>query len=350
MLGGVWPLLWGALLALCMPPLPLGVLAPIPLAFLLAAKDGRAGFWAGVGFWGVCLVWLPQSFVIQFDSWWGAVPFIPLVIIKALSWGLVFGLTRQRPLARVGALVVLEYLSSLSEVAFPWGLLGYALVDAPGRILASVGGVFLLSLVVGLTAYALQQRRYGWLALWLGLWLLPLPTATPTHTALLVQGNIDPVQKAIGEASPESTYLTLSTQGLQKYPMANPVVWPETAVQVLWPQVAPLMAQRELITGISPPEPGFPNRVLLYQNAQTLAQRDKHHLAPFGEYFPFQEALSGVYGFFFRSLGLGNLGSRMPGQDFVSLGRYAAYICYESVFPGLTRRLVREGGPAGSAT
>jgi len=52
-------------------------------------------------------------------------------------------------------------------------------VGAPGRWLAAMGGVYLLSLVVLLVAYVLGQRRY-WVAIpWVLLWVLPLPPAQP---------------------------------------------------------------------------------------------------------------------------------------------------------------------------
>ncbi|MCH1928444.1 hypothetical protein L6232_26985, partial [Shewanella sp. C31] len=76
----------------------------------------------------------------------GAVPFFPLVLLKALSFGLLFALT-PTPLMRVGGWVVLEWLTEQGELAFPWGFLGYALVEAPGRVLAAWGGVYLLSLL-----------------------------------------------------------------------------------------------------------------------------------------------------------------------------------------------------------
>ena len=146
----------GLLLALTLPPFPLGFLAPFVLAFLL--KGGfREGFWAGLGFWGLHLVWLPQSFAQNFGPW-GAVPFLPLVLVKALSFGLLFALTPNAPM-RLGGWVLLEWLTEQGELAFPWGFLGYALVEAPGRILAAWGGVYLLSLLVLLVAYGLRARR-----------------------------------------------------------------------------------------------------------------------------------------------------------------------------------------------
>lgn len=335
----------GVALALCLPPLPLGWLLPLPLALLLGARGGLQGFWAGLGFWAVHLVWLPQSFVVAFDSWLGAVPLIPLVLIKAASWALLFALTRARPLARLGGWVVLEYLTTLGELAFPWGLLGYGLVEAPGRMLASLGGVFLLSLVVLLVAYGLSRRQYWVLGVWLLLWIWPLPASPPSQTALLVQGDIDPYQKATGQVSTEQIYLDLTRQGLQQYPQVKLVVWPETAVRGFDPQVDAVLQGRPLISGLEPTPtlPGYPNRVVWRWQGVEQAYRDKAHLAPFGEFFPFQTQLSGIYNYFFSAFGLGSLASRRPGPAGSSLGPYAAYICYESVFPGLVRQLGRAG-------
>lgn len=350
-------LLSGMALAATLPPAPLGILAPLPLAWLLGRGGFGAGFLAGLGFWALHLVWLPLSFVALFETPWGAVPYLPLVLIKAALWGVVFGLSRGRPLRRAGLWVVQEYLTSLGEVAFPWGFMGYALVEAPGRILASLGGVYLLSLVVLGVAVGLQAawRRLradpvvfsfptlgllGLVIFWVGLWVMPLPTAQGNEQALLVQGNINPLRKLEG-FSAEATYLQLTRQGLQAHPGVAVVVWPETAVSGFAPELEALLAGRELLSGL---ETGLTNRVVRVYQGQITHYYDKNRLVPFGEYFPWSEALHPVYGFFFRAFGFPQgLESRTPGQAYQPLGRYGAFICYESVFPSVTRRLVLAG-------
>lgn len=310
-----------------------------------------------MGFWAMHLVWLPLSFVVLFETPWGAVPYLPLVLIKAAIWGVVFGLTRGRPLTRAGLWVVQEYLTSLGEIAFPWGFVGYALVDAPGRVLASLGGVYLLSLVVmgvALSVYAAWQRLRkdpvvfslpalglaGLGLLWLGLWVMPLPSAQGSQNALLVQGNINPLRKLEG-ASAEETYLQLTRQGLQAYPHTTVVVWPETAVSGFTPELMALLGSRELISGL---ETGLTNRAVRVYGGQITHYYDKNRLVPFGENFPWSEALRPVYRFFFRAFGFnGDLVSRTPGAGYTPLGRYGAFICYESVFPAVARRLVLNG-------
>ncbi len=351
------PLLLGVALALCLPPTPLGFLAPLPLIWLLTRGGFRFGLLAGIGFWAVHLVWLPLSFVVLFETPWGAVPYLPLVLIKAAFWGVVFGLTRDKPLARAGLWVVQEYLTSLGEVAFPWGFLGYALVEAPGRVFASLGGVYLLSLLVLGVALGLyfagrrvaQERvvfsahslgLMGILLFWVGLWILPLPPAQGNLAALLVQGNINPLRKLEG-LSAEQTYLELTLKGLQAHPEAQVVVWPETAVASFSPQLPALLGSRELLSGL---ETGFTNRAVRVVAGQITHFYDKNRLVPFGENFPWSEALRPVYRFFFRAFGFdGDLGSRTPGTAYSPLDKYGAFICYESVFPSVARRLVLNG-------
>lgn len=327
----------GLLLALSLPPFPLGPLTPLFLAPLLQGGF-RVGFLAGLGFWGLHLLWLPWSFAENFGPW-GAVPFLPLVLFKALSFGLLFALTPS-PLARVGGWVVLEWLAEQGALAFPWGFLGYSLLEAPGRLLAALGGVYLLSLLVLLVALGLRRRFYAVLLPWAVLWLFPLPQGPiPPERALLVQGNVNPLRKTQGELD-EAVYLRLTAEGLMAHPEARLVVWPETAVWQIPKGVDALLKDRFLLTGLNL---YGPNRAVLYGGGQVLAHYDKTRLVPFGERFPFRETLGGVYGFFFRAFGLGELADRTPGEALKPLGPYGAMICYESAFPSAARGLVRQG-------
>lgn len=329
-------LLLGLLLALTLPPFPFGFLAPLVLALLLQGGF-RTGFLMGLGFWSLHLIWLPQSFAQLFGPL-GALPFLPLVLVKALSFGLLFALT-PTPLLRVGGWVVLEWLTEQGPLAFPWGFLGYALVEAPGRVLAALGGVYLLSLLLLLLAWGLRAGRYGLLLPWAFLWFLPLPQGEAPERALLVQGNVNPLAKVQGELG-GAVYPRLTREGLAQHPEARLVVWPETAVWEIPKEAEGILAGRLLLTGLNLPGP---NRAVLYQEGRVLAHYDKVRLVPFGERFPFREVLGGAYAFFFRAFGLGELGDRTPGEGFVPLGPYGTMICYESVFPSAARALVRQG-------
>ena len=208
-----------------------------------------------------------------------------------------------------------------------------------GRVLAAWGGVYLLSLLVLLVAYGLRARRPWVLLLWALLWLLPLPEAHPEGKALLVQGNINPLRKFQGELD-EAVYLRLTEAGLRAHPEADLVVWPETAVWRIPQEAEALLQGRPLLTGLNLLGP---NRAVLYREGKLLGHYDKTRLVPFGERFPFREALGGVYAFFFRAMGLGDLQDRTPGEKVAPIGPYGVLICYESVFPSVARGLAREG-------
>lgn len=338
--------LLGAALALTMPPFGLGWLAPLPLALLLTRFRGprraREAFWAGVGYWAVLLAWLPWSFAEMFGPL-GALPFVPMILAEAAFWAVLVALFGSRGLALVGAWWFLDRLRAhLGVLAFPWGDFGYALVDAPGRWLAALGGVGLLSLVVLLVAYALARGRYAVLLAWALLWFVPLPQTAPDRQALLVQGAVDPLGKVRGESA-EARYLELTRAGLARHPEADLVVWPETAVARLPRGLEEVLGGRDLLTGLAAYDGGYRNRVVWWREGEVLGHYDKTRLVPFGEFFPWRGALGWLYDYFFDAFGLGPLADTVPGGRAEPLGPYGVYICYESAFPGVARTLVRAG-------
>ncbi len=342
------PLLLGVSLAATLLPFHLGPLSIVPLALLLGQFRGRGAFkrgmMAGLGFWIVHLIWLPQSFVRMFGPW-GWLPFVPLILFEVLLWAFLAHLTRNTSrLVLVGLWVVLEYLHTFGVMAFPWGDLGYALTFAPGRILAAAGGVWLLSLVVLMVAYGLYRRRWWVIALWALLWLLPLPANYPNRYALLVQGNINPLSKVQGEDAGQR-YLGLTGVGLEVFPKADLVIWPETAISHLTAATDSIVGNRRFVTGISywSPENRYFNRAELVEDGRVVAYHDKTKLVPFGEFFPWRNVLGGVYRFFFHTFGLPNLADTTPGQENRTLGTYASAICYETVFPSVFLGQVRKG-------
>jgi len=338
--------LLGGLLALTQPPFRLGWLAPLVLAILLTrfSTGRRVGdaFLAGLGYWGLHLAWLPGSFALLFGPL-GVLPFVPLILVEAGLWAAVVWLWGRRGVALLGGWLLLDFLlSRFGPLAFPWGDLGYALTHAPGRMLAALGGVSLLTLVVLLVAWQVKEGRYWPLLVWAALWLAPLPQAEGGQTALLVQGAIDPLEKVQGEFSLR-IYEELSRAGLAARPEARLVVWPETAVPYIPPEVEEWLAGRDLLAGVPAFEQGYRNRVVLFREGRVAASYDKVILVPFGESFPWRDELGWLYDFFFRSFGLGSLASTTPGARIEPLGPYGVYVCYESVFGRVARELVREG-------
>lgn len=163
--------LCGLALTLALPPTgwwPLVfVLAPL---FVVVARAERrrdalaAGFWFGLPFFAVYVLWLPRSFAELFGpAFWFVFP--ALVALLALFWGLTcwgaWFLAGGRRGAPPGGRVLLtlpvlwvlvEWARTQGYFAFPWGTLGYAWLDSAPAQLAEHVGVYGLSLLATLGA------------------------------------------------------------------------------------------------------------------------------------------------------------------------------------------------------
>ena len=97
------------------------------------------------------------------------------------------------------------------------------------------------------------------------------------------------------------------------------------------------------------PRPQFSsfNSAFSISDGEVIDRYDKVYLVPFGEVFPFIGPLEPLYTFIFAQLGLPLLSSRPPGDEITPLtlpsADAAVYICYESVFPHVTRQMVAQG-------
>ena len=131
---------------------------------------------------------------------------------------------------------------------FPWLYAGYSQLDGPLRGLAPLGGVWLLSFVLALTAALLcnllQLRRQhlalaSGLSLLLGPWLLAqaLNEHAWTHAkgeplrVAAIQGNVE--QNLKWDPDALEAQLALYRDMTLASPPAELIVWPETAVPVL---------------------------------------------------------------------------------------------------------------------
>lgn len=384
----------GASLSLALPPIGswplLGVLVPL-FAGVANAESPRAAFGlAGafaVPFFALYTWWLPASLAVGFGpAAWLILP--PLIAVLALFWALLAAVARRLGGRGAGTLWVLPALWVLVEWAraqgyfgFPWGTLGYAWLDTPVAQLASVVGVYGLSLLTTSAAALLAAplvrddrgdarlapRRVAAPALALllvgGAWswgALALRGAAPDAplTALLVQGDIDPFGAVL--AGPElRTYVSLTERGADALPDApDLVVWPEGAVSGRVLEGVRGEPDREAIQASAPAsaflvggrrrEPGRSyNSVFSIADGRLLGTYDKRVLVPFGERFPLIEPLEPVYRGVFALMGLPLLNSTYAGDAFAPLstplGSVGTYICYESVFPQSTRLMVARG-------
>jgi apolipoprotein N-acyltransferase len=203
-------------------------------------------------------------------------------------------------------------------------------------------------------AAAILLGQYGY-----GRWRLStLETSSPPSiTVSLIQGNIPQEMKwepAFQQATLER-YLQLTRRAVERdHPQL--VIWPETATpfyflgegelsRVLILEVRSL--QTPLLFG-SPAVRRQGDRLRFYNRAYLLDERgrvggyyDKRHLVPFGEYVPLQGVLFFVHRLV-EATGDFAAGDR-PVVINLAAARSGILICYEAIFPELSRDLVRHG-------
>jgi apolipoprotein N-acyltransferase len=278
--------------------------------------------------------------------------------------------------------VGLEYLRAHFLTGFPWELTGHSQYNFLPIIQFSeftgVYGLSFLILLVNHTLYRLLSREpsfSGWKQKWtaaavsMGLFLLVLgfgwwsldrqkekDLRAPSLKVAIVQGNIDQAAKwnpALQEGT-VAKYLHLSRETLTQRPEL--VIWPETALPFYFlnePRFTPKIFQLAREMGSSllfgspavvyPPneKPRFYNRAYLLHPEGRFTYYDKVHLVPFGEYVPLKKFLPFVgkmveaVGDF--SAGPGSLTLEHP------KGRVGVLICFETIFPELSRNLNKEG-------
>ncbi|MGH9782706.1 MAG: apolipoprotein N-acyltransferase [Terriglobia bacterium] len=324
-----------------------------------------------------------------------------LCIILSLYWGCFAWLAgrlwqvRWGPVAVPFLWVSLELARAHLFTGYPWLLLGYAVTDYPSLArLARWTGVYGLSfLLVSFNvawAWLLLRRDRtagAFLAILLaGTALLygtaPAETYRAEQTAFLVQTNIpQEVGREPWTLEAQRPLLerleTLTTDAVGRREPPALVIWPEMPASFYFHDDSfsrPFMegiARRTnsyFLTGIVAFVPGsertqpLNSNVLLDPSGELLSQYDKIHLVPFGEYIPWKRFLG-----FAGSL-TAEAGGFVPGSRFVVTqlpgspppvgtppaagtnagygpqgGRVSSIICYEAIFPELSRRFVQEG-------
>ena len=380
-------LLSGFLLITAFPPFELGFMAWFALLPLLIAcmncTPGKA-FWVGFIF-GLPLhlytnFYLAHVLFPYLPTYLAVIALAALVCYISIFYGLftVFasyayrsGVTWFYSLSIPAAWLLIEYLRSLSFLAYNVGYLGYTQWDYPLLLnLASVYGywglpfliVFFQVLLLGIILKKLKDTSaylaIGIFTLLLVLGLL-LPPFLPLHEdknalqTALIQGNIHPEQLVEGERkNAVEVYSGLTKEALQINPETELVVWPETVARINLstvkehPQRIASLGEKyeiDLLYGARVRD----NDTLYNSITHLTAKQDnlplyhKHRLVPFVEFFPMEELLN-------RLLDLDLLlGSYNPGKDITIINLrdipVGGVICFESYFGDHTRHFAVKG-------
>ncbi|WP_312245523.1 apolipoprotein N-acyltransferase [Stutzerimonas nitrititolerans] len=292
-----------------------------------------------------------------------------------LGWLWSRGLRReQAPLANTLAFaalwLALDALRGWVLTGFPWLYAGYSQLEGPLAGLAPVGGIWLLTFAVALSATLLVElpRLYASKpAFGSALVLLAAPWAaglaldghawTETKgkplSVAAVQGNVaqslkwDPKQL-------EMQLLLYRDMSFASRP-ADLIVWPETAVPILKEHAAGYLTMMDgfardrdsaLITGVPVRQRNAEGELRYYNGLTTTGDAQgtylKQKLVPFGEYVPLQDLLRGLIAFF--DLPMSDFARGEPGQPPLTAKghRIAPFICYEVVYPEFAADLAAE--------
>ncbi|WP_407312575.1 apolipoprotein N-acyltransferase [Pseudomonas sp. nanlin1] len=357
----IWPI---ALLALAIAYLGLRELSP--------RQALLRGWCFGFGLFGAGTSWI----YVSIHTYGGAsvllAGLLMLAFIAAIAW--FFALPawlwarwlrrNEAPLADALGFAALwvaqEAFRGWFLTGFPWLYSGYSQLNGPLAGLAPLGGVWLVSFALALTAaLACNLHRLRQRPLFLGLgalllaapWVVSLalkghawtqPAGEPLSVAAL-QGNIEQSMK--WDPAKLNDQLALYRDMSFTAKRTDLIVWPETAVPVLLDSAKGYLdvmgrfaadRQSALITGV-------PIRQLVrgekrYYNGITVTGEGdgiylKQKLVPFGEYVPLQDVLRGLIAFF--DLPMSDFARGPADQALLQAKGYqiAPYICYEVVYP-----------------
>lgn len=383
----------GALFAWSFPNVAQGWLSFLSLAPLLVAvvraRSHREAFF--LGWASLMTAWLIMvPWVVRVMSHYGGLPYAAgVAIFIAMSaylglYGALFTWIVKR--LRLGTrfapwLVVplvwaaIEFVRTYFLTGFPWNLIATALIDYPSFVQLDrfAGPYFLGALVVlpsVVMAWFVTQPAQpiarvvvvGSLGIVILVWwgtglvaskLIVRPRGNPTTTAALLQPNISQEMRW-----DEDNVLTIfrkmtgmTVEAANKG--AKIIVWPESTVPLSYTEtpfykdtIEQLSRQYgvDIILGSVATDPKRPaslwNSAFLVSGGQTIGHYDKIRLVPFGEYVPLRRVL-----FFAEKLvrAVGEFEFGTNEQPLAGKRKYGLAICYEVVFPQITRTQVLNG-------
>ncbi|HEY0727035.1 MAG TPA: apolipoprotein N-acyltransferase [Pyrinomonadaceae bacterium] len=273
---------------------------------------------------------------------WTALEWLRLVITgqlwNALGYSQAFHPTFIQP-AKWGGVYAVSFLIVTVNAAFVTPLLK----QTPRRFILAVSVILLVS---GVNIFSAIRTTYD--SDWIN---------SPVHVVAL-QPNVpmeivksDEEMKALLDR-----HWSMTTNALKTLPNDGTpriVIWPESPMNFTYAadrkfqeQLATFTKENQTSLLFNSLEPtldnGFYNSALLInQEGRLIAQYDKIRLMPFGEYVPLPQWLPGA------SLITGIVGDFTPGDKYTLMpfGQHRAgtFICIESAYPWIARRLTSEG-------
>ncbi|GAC1516434.1 MAG: apolipoprotein N-acyltransferase [Gemmatimonadaceae bacterium] len=386
----------GLLFTLSFPPFPFAPLALVclvPVAVLIARMEreraplraaARLGFWVAIMAYGIAVYWIAVALSIYTRL--AVLGYLASLIVMAVQMaGAVAALyaIRRATHASFAILVPATWVTlelvyeQLPQLGFPWLPLGLATTTHPVFAqIADLGGIRMVSLWIaasnGLLADGWLARasrrgivvRFGTVLAALaavggyGTWRMHTTVLRPLATVGVVQPNIPQEEKWLAENEGRVIgMLTDATRGLLARGDIQLIAWPEAALPGFmsehrdWTDTLRTLAagaHTPIVFGVL--DVRFRSRTDYdYYNAAMLADEygrttsqpsyHKRKLVPVTERVPLINPhwFSGLKYFGAFDVGDESLLYSVP------FGRFGVLICYESIFPDLSRQYRRDG-------
>lgn len=380
----------GVLYSSAFPPFEVSILAwfsLVPLLFVVKKSDSRESFWfsylAGIVCWSCILYWLHNVTVPGT---------IVLILLMSIVWAL-FGLMASiifkysiNLFLLAFLWIVLEYIRSHLFTGFPWALLGYSQYKNINLIqiadLTGAYGVSFLIVIFNAAFYAFlsrSKRRISYMMVALlfvivatsyGIYRLSHFSSWGKPRISVIQGNIPQEAKWDERFSEEilDKYTALTREAAKDAP--DLIIWPETSYPYLVEEEATYAQEvRNLSTELTLPilagivyrrgDVFYNSAVLFEDKKETFEVYDKLHLVPFGEYVPFERYITTFRKYIDKPIGNFDKGrkytlfplrtlristnSRAEIMRDLSFYKFGVLICFEDIFPYLSRNFVQDG-------
>jgi len=270
------------------------------------------------------------------------------------------------------AWVLLEYARSHLFTGFPWALLAYSqYLNLPAIQIADITGawgVSFLVMLVNALIYSFTANRLPFtvflkkyfvfilciiVALIYGYYKtynLQLTTYNSRTKISVIQGNIPQELKWEEDAQDDivKKYLSISRQAIKDGP--DLIIWPEASLPTILEEepeffeIARWFARKSkmplLLGSATKRDSLYYNSALLVSEKGALLNRyDKLHLVPYGEYIPLRK----FFPFLDVVVPIGDFASGEECTVFETQDKFSVLICFEDVFPELSRNFVKRG-------
>ncbi len=332
----------------------------------------------GLAFYGSVLYWVPRVLVMYGNLPWvlaGAALLLMAVLLTLLllPFTLLTALAARKGTAT--AALTAPGLWTLTELArnsfpfggFPWAALGYTQTDYSWVLqTADLGSVYLISLLIALVNGAVlllirRQSPGSVLAVLVcfaaanlyGIWRTEFWSPSPGARVkvAIAQANIDlksdiehyadryfkVLPRLFDRAAAQGAQWVLFPEAQNPYRLERDFYFRQ-----FWRSRVQASGVALLLNSAASGDGGYYNSAyLLDPSGQIVHRYDKVHLVPFGEYLPLKDWLGGA-----RAL-VAEVSAFLPGSE-VSVARaagvpFTTLICYEAIFPELSREGVLKG-------